>query len=139
MVSTAADYAKFGQMLLNGGALDGVRLLSPRTVAFMTSDQLPPDIAYSPAALQIMEPAGIAPTPRDGQGFGLGFAVRTQTGRNFREGSPGDFYWLGYWGTDFWVDPKERLVVVYMMQAPPPALTHYMSVIRNLVYQALVN
>jgi CubicO group peptidase (beta-lactamase class C family) len=92
MVSTAADYARFSQMLLNGGTLDGVRLLSPRTVAFMTSDQLPPDVAYSPAALQIMEPAGIAPTPRDGQGFGLGFAVRTQAGRNFREGSPGDFY-----------------------------------------------
>jgi CubicO group peptidase (beta-lactamase class C family) len=139
MVSTAADYARFSQMLLNGGVLDGVRLLSPRTVAFMTSDQLPPDVAYSPAALQIMEPVGLAPTPRDGQGFGLGFAVRTQAGRNFREGSPGDFFWLGYWGTDFWVDPKERLVVVYMMQGPPPQLTHYMSVIRNLVYQALVN
>ena len=80
MVSTASDYMRFSEMLLNGGELDGVRLLSPRTVAFMTSDQLPPDVAYSPTALQIFEPVAIAPTPRDGQGFGLGFAVRTQAG-----------------------------------------------------------
>jgi CubicO group peptidase (beta-lactamase class C family) len=139
MVSTASDYARFSQMLLNGGELDGVRLLSPRTVAFMTSDQLPPDVAYSPTALQLMEPSLDAPTPRDGAGFGLGFAVRAQAGRNPREGSVGDFHWRGLWGTDFWVDPKERLVAVFMMQGAPAQGSHYLSVIRNLVYQALVN
>ena len=82
MVSTASDYARFSQMLLNGGELDGVRMLSPRIVAFMTSDQLPPGIAFSPAALQIFEPLGVAPTPRIGQSFGLGFMIRTQAGRN---------------------------------------------------------
>jgi CubicO group peptidase (beta-lactamase class C family) len=75
MVSTASDYVRFSQMLLNGGERDGVRLLSPKTVAFMTSDQLPPDIAYSPPQ-QLFEP--VLPIPRDGQSFGLGFAVRTQ-------------------------------------------------------------
>jgi CubicO group peptidase (beta-lactamase class C family) len=138
MQSTASDYARFAQMLLNGGELEGARLLSPSTVAFMSSDQLPPDVAYSPAALQIMEPIAYAPTPREGQGFGLGVAVRTQEGRNPREGSPGDFYWIGIWGTDFWVDPKEKLVAVFMTQVAPGQGSHYYSLIRNLVYQALV-
>jgi CubicO group peptidase (beta-lactamase class C family) len=138
MQSTASDYARFAQMLLNGGELDGVRLLSPSTVAFMTSDHLPPDIAYSPATLQVMDAVGYAPTPREGQGYGLGVAVRTQEGRNRREGSPGDFYWVGIWGTDFWVDPKEKLVGVFMTQVAPGQGSHYNSLIRNLVYQALV-
>ena len=138
MQSTASDYARFAQMLLNGGELEGVRLLSPSTVAFMTSDQLPPDVAYSPAALQVLDSAGYAPTPREGQGYGLGVAVRTQEGRNRREGSPGDFYWIGVFGTDFWVDPKEKLVAVFMMQIAPGQGSHYYSLIRNLVYQALV-
>jgi len=136
MVSTASDYVRFSQMLLNGGELDGVRLLSPKTVAFMTSDQLPPDIAYSPAQ-QLFEP--ILPIPRDGQGFGLGFAVRTQAGRNPRPGSPGEFYWQGLYGTDFWVDPSEKLIAVLMVQLPAVQGPHYHSLIRNLVYQALMN
>ena len=136
MLSTASDYVRFSQMLLNGGELDGVRLLSPKTVAFMTSDQLPPDIAYSPPQ-QLFEP--ILPIPRDGQGFGLGFAVRTQAGRNPRPGSPGEFYWVGAWGTTFWVDPSEKLIAVLMVQVPLIQGPHYQSLIRNLVYQALMN
>ncbi len=139
MVSTASDYVRFSQMLLNGGELDGVRLLSPRTVAFMTSDQLSPDISYSPAALQILEPTAAAPTPRDGQGVGLGFAVRTPEGRNPRPGSPGEFYWLGMWGTAFLVDPSEKLIAVLMVQVPAVQGPLYQSLIRNLVYQALMN
>jgi len=138
MESTASDYGRFAQMLLNGGELDGVRLLSPRTVRFMTSDQLPPDIAFSPTTLQLFEPAALAPTPRDGQSFGLGFMVRVQPGRNPREGSPRDFFWQGLWGTDFWVDPNEKVVTVFMMQGPGEQGPHYLSVIRNLVYQALI-
>jgi CubicO group peptidase (beta-lactamase class C family) len=139
LVSTATDYARFSQMLLNGGELDGVRLLSPRIVAYMTADQLPPDITYSPEALQFFEPRAIAPTPRDGQGFGLGFMVRTQAGRNPWPGSPGSYYWVGIFGTAFWVDPAEKLVAVLMMTVPPLRAAHYRSLIRNLVYQALVD
>ena len=138
MVSTASDYVRFSQMLLNGGELDGARLLSPHTVALMTSDQTPPDIAYSREALQIFEPLGIAPTPRDGQGFGLGFMVRTRTGQNMVPGSPGVFYWQGAWGTAFWVDPKEKLIAVLLVQVPLLQGPHYQSLIRNLVYQALM-
>ncbi len=137
MVSTASDYVRFSQMLLNGGELDGVRLLSPRTVAFMTSDQLPPDIAYPTPLPQIFEPT--MPIPRDGQGFGLGFAVRTQEGRNPRPGSPGEFYWVGIWGTAFWVDPTEKLIAVSMVQVAFVPGVHYQSLIRSLVYQALMN
>jgi CubicO group peptidase (beta-lactamase class C family) len=139
MVSTAADYARFSQMLLNGGEIDGVRVLSPRIVADMTSDQLPPGIAMSPAMLQIFEPIAIAPTPRLGQGFGLGFMVRTQAGRNPVLGSRGEFFWSGIWGTTFWVDPKEKLVVVLMVQLPPAMGPHYRSLLHSLVYQALIN
>ncbi len=137
MVSTASDYVRFSQMLLNGGELDGARLLSPHTVALMTSDQTPPDIAYSREMLQIFEPIGIAPTPRSGQSFGLGFMVRTQTGHNMVPGSPGVFYWNGAWGTTFWVDPKEKLIAVLMVQVPLLQGPHYQLLIRNLVYQAL--
>jgi CubicO group peptidase (beta-lactamase class C family) len=139
MVSTASDYVRFSQMLLNGGELEGVRLLSPSTVTFMTSDQLPPDIAYSPTTLQSLEPRAIAPTPRIGQSFGLGFMIRTQEGRNPRPGTPGEFYWVGIYGTAFWVDPKEKLIVVLMMQTPALQASHYRSLVRNLVYQALTN
>jgi CubicO group peptidase (beta-lactamase class C family) len=139
MVSTASDYARFSQVLLNGGELDGVRVLSPRIVAFMTSDQLPPGIAFSPAALQIFEPLGVAPTPRIGQSFGLGFMIRTQAGRNPIPGSRGEFFWNGIWGTAFWVDPKEKLVAVLMLQLPPAQGAHYRSLLHSLVYQALID
>jgi CubicO group peptidase (beta-lactamase class C family) len=139
MVSTGSDYLRFTQMLLNGGVLDGTRLLSPKTVAFMTSDHLPPDITYSRETLQLFEPTAMAPTPRDGQGFGLGFAVRTQPGQNPRPGSVGEFYWGGIYGTYFWVDPKEKLIAVMMMQVSGALRSHYRALIRNLVYQALVN
>jgi len=139
MISTGSDYLRFTQMLLNGGVLDGTRLLSPKTVAFMTSDHLPPDITYSRETLQLFEPTAMAPTPRDGQGFGLGFAVRTQPGQNPRPGSVGEFYWGGIYGTYFWVDPKEKLIAVMMMQVSGALRSHYRALIRNLVYQALVN
>jgi CubicO group peptidase (beta-lactamase class C family) len=125
MVSTAFDYAKFLQMLQNGGALDGYRILSPATVAFMTSDHLsqigPGPTAYLPGA---------------GYGFGIGFAVRRQEGVAANEGSAGDYYWLGAAGTSFWNDPKQHLTVVFMMQAPSQ-LFHYAALMRNMIYAAL--
>ena len=138
MVSTAGDYVRFAQMLLNGGELDQVRLLSPRTVSFMTSDHLWPGVAFSPVTLNLFEPIGIAPTPKVGQGFGLGFVVRTQEGRNPMPGSPGEYFWAGIWGTAFWVDPKEKLITVLMMQAAPLQARYYRSLIRNLTSQALI-
>ncbi len=137
MVSTASDYARFGQMLLNGGQLDGVRVLSPSTIAYMTSDQLPPDVALSRQMIQLFEPIGLAPDQRIGQTYGLGFMLRTQEGRNQKIGSPGEFYWVGIWGTAFWVDPKEKLLAVWMTQGAAGQGAHYQSLIRNLVYQAL--
>lgn len=137
MVSTAGDYARFSQMMLNGGELEGVRILSPKTVALMTSDQVPPSTdRHSPVALSLN---AFGPTPEMGTSFGLGFAVRTEPGRNPVPGSVGDFSWCGISGTYFWVDPKEKLVTVLMIQASQPALVPYWRQTRTLVYQALTN
>jgi len=133
MVSTAPDYMRLAQMLLNGGELQQARLLSSRTVALMTADQLPPDVVSSPVGLML----GI--TPRNGTSFGLGFGIRTQTGRNPLPGSPGLFAWPGIYGTSFWVDPKEKLVVVAMLQVPVSLEPRYRLLVRNLVYQALAD
>jgi CubicO group peptidase (beta-lactamase class C family) len=125
MVSTAFDYAKFLEMLQNGGVLDGHRILSPATVGFMTSDHLG-QIGPGPTAY----------LPGPGYGFGLGFAVRRQAGVASYEGSLGDYYWVGAAGTSFWNDPKQHLTVVFMVQAPSQ-LFHYSALLRNMVYAAL--
>jgi len=133
MVSTAPDYARFCQMLLNGGEFEGAHFLSPRTVAYMTSDHLPPGTAISQAVQGF---GSLIPSPALGQGFGLGFAVRTDVGRNPMPGSVGEFYWTGASGTTFWVDPKESLIAVMMVQVPINQGAYYRSLIRNMVYQA---
>ena len=125
-VGTAADYARFAQMLLNGGSLDGVRILGRKTVEYMTSDHLGPNVSR-----------GGDYSPGDGYGFGLGFAVRTSSGASSTIGSTGDYHWSGAYGTSFWVDPKEQLVVVTMMVNPSPTRTHYRLLMRSLVLQAL--
>lgn len=135
MVSTAADYARFLQMFANGGQLDGVRLISRKTIDLMTADHLPPDIVMG-ADMWRFE--ALEPSARMGQGFGLGFAVRNEQGRNPLPGSPNDYYWGGAWGTYFWHDPRERMYVVLMMQSPLARLP-YRYLMRDLVYQALVN
>lgn len=136
MLSTAGDYARFCQMLLNGGELEGVRILAPKTVALMTSDQLPPSTErHSPVAIAL---GAFGPIPEMGTSFGLGFAVRTDPGRNPIPGSVGDFSWAGIAGTYFWVDPKEKLVTVLMTQVPQATIVPYWRQTRTLVYQALV-
>jgi CubicO group peptidase (beta-lactamase class C family) len=135
MFSTAADYVRFCQMLLNGGELDGVRLLSPHVVALMTADHLPPGTPIGIGG----QFGSLKPDLEDGQGFGLGFAVRVAPGHNPYPGSVGEFYWVGATGTVFWVDPKEGLVAILMVQLPPTQTRHYRSLIRNLVYQSLTN
>lgn len=135
LFSTAGDYARFAQMLLNGGELDGVRLLAPKTVALMTSDQLPAATArHTPVALSL---GTIGPVPEMGTSFGLGFAVRVDAGRNSMPGSVGDFSWVGITGTYFWVDPKEKLVAVLMVQSPRGLNGEIWRQTRTMVYQAL--
>jgi len=131
-VSTAADYLRFAQMLLNGGQLDGTRVLSRTTVGLMTSDHLGARIAapVTPSELLLGTP---------GYTFGLGFAVRQGSGVAAVPGSAGEFMWAGYAGTYFWVDPKEELVAVFMSQAPSPARAYYRKLIKQLVYAAIVN
>src|SRR5262245_33393197 len=131
-VSTAADYLRFSQMLLNGGELDGVRILSRTTVALMTSDHLGTRIAvpFTPGELLLGTP---------GYTFGLGFAVRQGAGVAGVHGSAGEFMWGGYAGTYFWVDPKEQIAAVYMSQAPSPIRAYYRRLMKQLVYQAIVD
>jgi CubicO group peptidase (beta-lactamase class C family) len=133
--SSAGDYLRFTQMLLNGGELDGIRYLAPSSVALMSSDHLPPGVAFDPATLPLF--GGEAPMPIMGQGFGLGVAVRTRSGINPLPGSVGNYYWGGALGTYFWIDPKEQLIAIMMTQAPAERL-HYRYLIQHLVYQALL-
>jgi CubicO group peptidase (beta-lactamase class C family) len=126
MVGTAADYARFLQMLANGGTLDGKRYLSPRTIAYMTSDHMGDVVKRGPFDL-------LGP----GYKFGLGFGVRTDTGLAPYAGSAGDYHWGGAGGTAFWVDPQEKMFVVFMMQAPSKRLP-YRIMLRNMVYAAIV-
>jgi CubicO group peptidase (beta-lactamase class C family) len=122
-------------MLLNGGELDGTRILAPKTVALMASDHLPPGCEYGETARPRF--GALAPVPEMGYGFGLGFAVRTDAGRCPLPGSVGEYFWGGVLGTSFWIDPVEQLVVVAMMTAPERRL-YYRHLLRPLVYGALV-
>jgi CubicO group peptidase (beta-lactamase class C family) len=122
-VSTARDYARFAQMLLNRGVLDGARVLAPRTVDLMTADHLG-TIARGPAF-----------SAGPGYTWGLGLAVRQEKGQSANVGSPGDFYWPGAFATYWWADPKEELVVVSLLQSPLGR--HYQHVMRALVYQSI--
>jgi CubicO group peptidase (beta-lactamase class C family) len=132
MVATASDYVRFCQMMLNGGQLDGVRILSKHSVALMTSNHLPADIAYIiPSPLH----GASTPSPAVGQGWGLGYVVRTEHGKNPLPGSVGEYYWNGAFGTAFWVDPKEQLIAIMMVQAP--AQQRLRGLMRHLVYQAI--
>ncbi len=136
LLSTAGDYARFCQMLLNGGKLGGTQLLSPATITLMTSDHLTPDSRRSPSTPILF--GALAPLAELGLGFGLGFAVRTHPGRNPLPGSVGDYSWSGVTGTYFWIDPKQQLIAVLMMQAPVQRL-HYRYLMRTLVYQSIVD
>ena len=137
MVSTAPDYLKFAQMLLNGGtAGTGERLLARKTVALMSSDHLHPGISVSPTARAQFEES--APLAEFGQGFGLGFCVRKEAGCNPVPGSAGEFYWSGVHGTYFWIDPAEQLIGILMLCAPE-VRRHYRALMRQLTYQALAD
>ena len=126
---TVGDYLRFGQMLMNGGELDGKRVLSPQTVAHMTSNHLTPEIKNTVAAVE---------PHRDGFGFGLGVAVRTTAGLSAVPGNPGEYTWNGAFGTAFFADPKEKLVVVVGTAAPGDLRKYYREQVQNIVYGAMV-
>ncbi len=123
LVSTAEDYARFAEMLLNGGSLGKTRILAPRTVAYMASDHLG----------SITGPRYM---PGPGYGFGLGFFVRRDVGVAPHPGSVGDFGWNGVAGTSFWVDPKEEMIAVLLTQVWTQR-RYYRALFRDLVYAAL--
>ena len=131
-VSTAADYLRFCQALLNGGQLDGERILSRSTLQLMTSDHLGSAIAtpINPGQLLLGSP---------GYTFGLGFLVRQSDGIAPVHGSAGEFMWAGYAGTYFWADPKEQICTVYMTQSPSPMRAYYRRMLKALVSQSLVD
>jgi CubicO group peptidase (beta-lactamase class C family) len=121
MVSTASDYARFLQMLLDGGALDGQRILSPGSVELMTVDHVGERYPWA-----------------DGVGFGLGFSVVEDLGLRGVPGSVGEFGWGGAYHSSYWVDPAEELVVVYFTQVVPARFLDDFGTVRALVYQAIV-
>ena len=127
--ATIGDYLRFGQMLLNGGELDGARILSPKTVHHMTSNHLGPEIKNTVANIE---------PHRAGFGFGLGVAVRTSEGLSAVPGNPGEFTWNGAFGTQFFCDPKERLVVVVGTAAPGELRKYYREQVQDIVYGAMV-
>ncbi|MCK1716250.1 serine hydrolase [Bradyrhizobium sp. 141] len=128
IVSTVPDFLRFCQMLLNGGELDGVRILKPETVRLMTTNSLPPD----------MHIAGHEVGPAFGTGWGLGFAVRTDPDFSLIPGAVGSFNWQGSWGTFFSVDPAQKLILVMMMQRSQYSENgYYFNAIRRLPYTAL--
>jgi CubicO group peptidase (beta-lactamase class C family) len=126
-VSTVGDYIRFSQTLLNGGVLDGTRVLKAETVADMTSNHLGADKGVD------------AEGTRPGFGFGLGFAVRLKPGTRSAPGSVGEYNWGGAYGTYFWNDPKKGLAVVFMSQAPGPLRYHYRKLMTKLVNEALAH
>jgi CubicO group peptidase (beta-lactamase class C family) len=123
LMSTATDYARFTRMLLNGGRLDGVRLLGRKTIEFMTADHLGP----IPRANGLLPP---------GHGFGLGFAVKTALGEHTEPGSIGSYGWSGAAGTAFFVDPAESMFAIVLTQAPG-LLDDVRELFRQTVYAAL--
>jgi CubicO group peptidase (beta-lactamase class C family) len=131
-MSTTMDYLRFSEMMLEGGKLDGTRVVSRSTVALMTSDHLGarPSSPVTPGELLLGVP---------GYTFGLGFTVRTGAGIAGLPGSAGEFMWGGAGGTLFWVDPKEELVAVFMSQGPAESRTFYRRLVKQLIYAAIID
>jgi CubicO group peptidase (beta-lactamase class C family) len=126
LVSTAADYLRFSQMLLNGGELDGARILSPATVRRMTTNALPSDIR-----------GGGDIGPRGSATFGLGFGIRSDAAASSVPGSVGSYSWSGVWGTYFWVDPAEQLIAIQLIHVATD-FSQFTRPFRNLTYGAFL-
>ncbi|HYO74238.1 MAG TPA: serine hydrolase domain-containing protein [Archangium sp.] len=134
LVSTTRDYTRFTWMLLNGGELEGVRLLSPRTLSYMTRNHLP-----GGADLTAFGRPLFAETRYDGVGFGLGFAVVVDPVAHRTLSTAGEYHWGGMASTAFWVDPAEEMTVVFMTQLLPSSTYPLRFQLRQLVYQSIVD
>ncbi|WP_179404485.1 serine hydrolase domain-containing protein [Burkholderia guangdongensis] len=132
LVSTAADYMRFARMLLQGGELDGVRLLAPKTLELMTANHLP-----GGADLPRMSRSMFSEAAYDGVGFGLGFATTVTPATTMLPGSAGDFFWGGAASTYFWVDPQEELIALFLTQMLPSSAYPLRRQLRTLVYSAI--
>jgi CubicO group peptidase (beta-lactamase class C family) len=131
LTSTAEDYLRFAMMLSQGGSLNGVRILGPKTIEYMTSDHLLPTVDTSELDAGWPNVAGY--------GYGLGVAVRRENGLSPMMGTAGDYNWGGASGTYFWVDPEEELAVVFMALAPGQLRIRYRHLMPTLVLQAIVD
>jgi len=134
LVSTAHDYHRFARMLARRGELDGVRLLGPRTVDFMTRNHLPGGADLEQFGRRVFAEVSFA-----GMGFGLGFGVITDPVAHGTLSSAGEFSWGGAASTAFWVDPAEDLVVIFLTQLLPSSTHPIRSQLRQLVYQSIVD
>jgi CubicO group peptidase (beta-lactamase class C family) len=135
LLGTAADYVRFAQMLVNGGSLDGVRILAPRTVELMASNHLPGGGDLRSVAV----PGGYGEVGFDGMGFGLTVAVSKGPVATQALGSAGEYMWGGAASTAFWVDPGEDLIVVFMTQLVPSGTFDFRGQLKTLVYSAIVD
>ena len=134
LVSTAQDYWRFCQMMLNGGQLDGARILGPKTIELMTMNQLPNNDELTARALGIW-----SETTNDGIGFGLGFAVLMNLPRTQNVGSVGEYYWSGTASTVFWIDPAEELIAIFMVQFMPSDAFDFRGELKQLLYPGLLD
>ena len=131
LVSTAADYLRFCRMLLNGGALDGAQILSPKTIELMTVNHLPDGKDLPALSRSLFSEAAY-----NGIGFGLGFSVTLDTARTMLPGSVGDYSWGGAASTYFWIDPQEDLITIFLTQLMPSSTYPIRRELRTLVYSA---
>ena len=134
LVSTAQDYHRFCQMLLNGGELDGERLLGPKTIELMTMNHLPNGEDLSQRAL-----GTFSETANDGVGFGLGFAMIVDIPRTQNVGSIGEYYWGGAASTIFWIDPAEDMIVIFLTQFMPSGTFNFRGQIKQILYPGLLD
>lgn len=132
LVSTALDYQRFAQMCLNGGTLDGARILGRKTIDLMTRNHLPGGGDLSSLSRSLFSEAANA-----GTGFGLGFAITEDVARTMIPGSKGEYYWGGMFSTAFFVDPVERLTMVFMTQFSPSMLYPIRRELKTMIYAAL--
>jgi len=137
LTSTAMDYAKFCQMILNDGELYGKRIISRKSLELMVANHLPDQTNFPASTLY--EWGAAMPSPSHfGTGFGLGFQVRLEAGRHPLPGSVGDLTWMGIWGTSFVIDPKEKLILILLTQQPNKLIEHH-RLLRQMIYSLLEN
>ncbi len=134
LVSTVSDYLKFCRMLIGGGTLDGVQLLSPKTIQLMTMNHLPDGEDLPSLSRSLFSEAAY-----NGIGFGLGFAVTMDPAKAMIPGSVGEFSWGGAASTAFWIDPKEELIAIFMTQIIPSSFYPIRRELRTLVYSAFTS